>query len=305
MSEKRRDNKNRILHTGESQRKDGRYVYKYTDAAGKQQFVYAWKLTPTDKTPAGKRDGLSLREKERQIQKDLQDNIDPLGAKMTVCQLYEKYMNQRPNVRRNTKLRQECKLRMLREEPLGARSIDRVRPSDAIEWVIQLKDKGYADKTIEGHKAALKSAFQIAIRDDYIRKNPFDFQLNTVIPDDTKARTALTPEQERQLLDFAKQDRVYRKYYDAIVILLGTGLRISELCGLTVSDLDFEHRILTIDHQLLRDGKAGYYVNPPKTKSGTRQVPMSEAVYQALKRALPDSSEQDEPCIDGYRGFLF
>ena len=41
MSEKRRDNKNRILRTGESQRKDGRYAYKYVDAFGKSQFVYA------------------------------------------------------------------------------------------------------------------------------------------------------------------------------------------------------------------------------------------------------------------------
>ncbi|HBH1676714.1 TPA: integrase DNA-binding domain-containing protein, partial [Clostridioides difficile] len=56
MSEKRRDNKNRILRTGESQRKDGRYAYKYIDTFGKPQFVYSWKLVPTDKTPAGKRD---------------------------------------------------------------------------------------------------------------------------------------------------------------------------------------------------------------------------------------------------------
>lgn len=28
MSEKRRDNRNRILHNGESQRQDGRYAYK-------------------------------------------------------------------------------------------------------------------------------------------------------------------------------------------------------------------------------------------------------------------------------------
>ena len=53
MSEKRRDNRNRILRSGESQRKDGRYAYKYTDTFGKVQFVYAWKLVPTDKTPAG------------------------------------------------------------------------------------------------------------------------------------------------------------------------------------------------------------------------------------------------------------
>lgn len=76
---KRRDNKNRILRTGESQRKDGRYAYKYTDTFGKPQFVYAWKLVPTDKTPAGKRDDISLREKEKEIQKDLDDGIDPIG----------------------------------------------------------------------------------------------------------------------------------------------------------------------------------------------------------------------------------
>lgn len=55
MAEKRRDNKGRILRTGESQRKDGRYAYKYTDSTGKPQFVYAWKLVATDKTPTGKR----------------------------------------------------------------------------------------------------------------------------------------------------------------------------------------------------------------------------------------------------------
>ena len=64
MAEKRRDNKGRILRTGESQRKDGRYAYKYTDSTGKPQFVYAWKLVATDKTPTGKRDDISLREKE-------------------------------------------------------------------------------------------------------------------------------------------------------------------------------------------------------------------------------------------------
>ena len=81
MSEKRRDNKNRILRTGESQRKDGRYAYKYIDTFGKPQFVYSWKLVPTDKTPAGKRDDIALREKEKEIQKDLDDGIDHIGKK--------------------------------------------------------------------------------------------------------------------------------------------------------------------------------------------------------------------------------
>ncbi|VHX27344.1 integrase [Clostridioides difficile] len=90
------------MRLGESQRKDGRYVYKYTDIFGKPQFVYSWKLVPTDKTPAGKRDDISLREKEKQIKKDLDDGIDTVGGKMTVCQLYEKKNNQRKNIKRNT-----------------------------------------------------------------------------------------------------------------------------------------------------------------------------------------------------------
>ena len=78
---KRKDSKNRNLRNRESQRKDGRYVYKYTDIYGKPQFIYSWKLVPTDKTPAGKRDDISLREKEAQIKKDLNDGIDTVGGK--------------------------------------------------------------------------------------------------------------------------------------------------------------------------------------------------------------------------------
>lgn len=102
--EKRRDNKGRLLKSGESQRSDGRYAYKYIDTFGEPQFVYSWKLVPTDKVPAGKRPCLSLREKIKQIQKDLDDGIDTIGKKMTVCQLYEKYTRQRGNVRKGTHL---------------------------------------------------------------------------------------------------------------------------------------------------------------------------------------------------------
>lgn len=87
MSGKRRDSKNRILRNGESQRQDGRYTFKYIDATGKQQFVYSWKLEKTDKTPQGKRDDISLREKEKLILKDLDDEIVPRGGEMTVLEL--------------------------------------------------------------------------------------------------------------------------------------------------------------------------------------------------------------------------
>ena len=144
MSIKRRDNKNRILNTGESQRKDGRYVYKYTDNLGKPQFIYAWKLVPTDKTPKGKRNDLSLREKEHEIQKDIYDGIDTIGKKMTVCQLYAKKNSQRPKVKDSTQIGRNRLMKSLEEDKLGACSIENVKMSDAKAWALRMKEKGVA-----------------------------------------------------------------------------------------------------------------------------------------------------------------
>ena len=305
MSEKRRDNKNRILRTGESQRKDGRYAYKYTDTFGKAQFVYAWKLVPTDKTPAGKREDISLREKEKEIQKDLDDGIDPIGKKMTVCQLYAKQIRHRANVRHGTKQGRKQLMRILEEDSLGGCPIENVKLSDAKEWALRMKEKGYSFKTINNHKRSLKAAFYTAIQDDYIRKNPFDFQLNTILEDDTEPKVPLSPTQEASFLSFIEGDKVYRKYYDEIAILLGTGLRISELCGLTEKNIDFENRLINVDHQLLKVSGIGYHIEVPKTKSGVRQIPMSTKVCEAFQRVLQERKRTTPFTVGGYSGFLF
>lgn len=305
MSEKRRDSKNRILRSGESQRKDGRYAYKYTDTFGKSQFIYAWKLVSTDKTPTGKRDDISLREKVKEVQKDLDDGIDTIGKKMTVCQLYEKMTRHRGNVRQNTKNGRKRLMNILEQDRLGSCSIDSVKMSDAKEWALRMKEKGLSYKTISNDKRSLKAAFYSAIQDDCVRKNPFDFQLNTVLEDDTEPKVPLTQTQEKAFLSFAQNDKTYQKYYDELVILLGTGLRISELCGLTDNDLDFENRIVNVDHQLLKDTEIGYYIETPKTKSGIRQIPMSEDVYEAFKRVLENHKGTNPIIVDGYSNFLF
>jgi len=305
MSEKRRDSKNRILRSGESQRKDGRYAYKYTDPFGKPQFVYAWKLVPTDKTPTGKRDDISLREKEKAIHKDLDDGIDTVGKKMTVCQLYAKQNRHRGNIKYNTKIGRERLMKLLEQDRLGSSSIDSVKMSDAKEWALRMAEKGIAYNTISNDKRSLKAAFYTAIQDDCIRKNPFDFKLNTVIEDTTQPKVPLSAIQEKELLDFVQSDEVYRKYYDDLIILLDTGLRISEFCGLTDTDVDFENRIVNVDHQLLYGGEIGYYIEPPKTESGIRQLPMTERVYESFRNVLKRRKGTKPIIVDGYSGFLF
>ncbi len=304
MSEKRRDNKGRILRTGESQRADGRYMYKYVNRAGETKVVYSWKLVATDRVPKGKRDDLSLREKEREIQRDLEDGIDTKGKKMTLCELYAKKTAQRINVKKNTLAGRKYLMDALKQDKLGSRSIDSIKPSDAKEWAVRMKEKGYGFKTISNYKRSLKASFYMAIEDDYVRKNPFDFQLSEVIDDDSESRQALSEEQEEKLLSFLQHDTVYQKYYDDVLILLKTGLRISELCGLTAQDLDFENHTINIDHQLLRN-QEGYYIETPKTKCGIRKVPMSEEAGKAFQRVLKRKKTGKSIQIDGYRNFLF
>lgn len=129
------------------------------------------------------------------------------------------------------------------------KSIDAVKQSDAKEWVIRMSEKGFAFQTISNFKRSLKAAFYTAIEDDSIRKNPFNFALDTVIEDDRERKAALTPKQEESLLAFMEQDTVYRKYRDEVIILLGTGLRISEFCGLTTA-LDFKKRQINVDRRV-------------------------------------------------------
>ncbi len=303
MSERRRDNKGRILRTGESQRKDGRYMFKFVDAQSKPRFLYSWKLVATDRVPKGKRECVALRDKEREVQRDLEDGIDTMGKRMTVCQLYERYNQSRANVRRSTKRGREQLMRVLREDELGSRRIENVKPTDAKGWALRMRRKGYAYTTINNHKRSLKAAFYSAIQDDFIRKNPFDFKLSDVIENDTKSKVPLSPAQKEAFLSFMRTDAVYSRYYDEVVILLGTGLRISELCGLTEADIDLAARSIRVDHQLLVAEGGACYIDAPKTKSGERVIYMSQKVYEAFRRVLMRS--RPNAVADGRTGFLF
>lgn len=301
--EVRRDNKGRILRTGESQRPDGRYMYKNSNLGTKP--IYSWKLVPTDKVPKNKRPDLSLREKIAELEKDLSDGIDPAGKKMTVCQLYKKQNSLRKNVKRNTVKGRKQFMNLLKKDFLGSMTIDTVKLSDAKAWAIRMSENGIAYSSIRNYKRSLKASFYLAIQDDYIRKNPFDFKLSDVLDDDTEEKIALTSEQETNLLAFMKVDKVYCKYYDEVIILLNTGLRISELCGLTLSDIDMRNRSIDVNHQLLKDSEIGYYIELPKTKNGKREIPMAEQTYQAFKRLLKSRENVIPFRVENHSNFLF
>ena len=300
MSEKRRDNKKRILRTGESQRPDGMYMYRYTDASGKVKTIYSWKLVSTDTLPAGKKDKEALRDLEKKIQKELDEEIVPNGGGYTVLGLTKKYIGQKTGVKKTTRAGYGTVINLLKKDPFGARRIDTVKLSDAKERLIRLQQKdGKSYSAIHSIRGVVRPAFQLAVDDDILRKNPFEFHLATVLVNDAVTREAITRKEERTFLEFIKNDTHYRKYYDGMYILFKTGMRISEFTGLTVKDIDMENRTINIDHQLQKTGTL-VYIDTTK-----RVIPMTDDVYEAFQNILRSRPKiKIEPMIDGYSGFL-
>lgn len=229
MSEKRRDNRNRILHEGEYQRADGRYRFRYVDIHGNEGNLYSWRLDHNDPIPKGKKMELSLREKEKQLEQDMFNGLVPGGGGLTVLELVEKYVSLKIGVRQSTYAGYKTVINLLKKDDFGKKRIDKVKLSDAKAWLIKLQrvdGKGYS--SIHTIRGVLRPAFQMAEEDDLIRKNPFGFELVNVIVNDSVRREAVTRKQEREFLRFIKEDAHFCKYYDAIFILFNTGLRISD-----------------------------------------------------------------------------
>ncbi len=304
--EVRRDSKGRKLWNGESQRKDGQYEYKYMDAFGNRKTVYSWKLTASDPLPKGKRDCISLRDQQKQIRRDCVDKVAVDGGNMTVLELVKRYVAQKQGVRHNTKANYKFVINIIDKEVFGTKRIDKIRLSDAKAWVIKLQKDGRGYSTIHAIRGIIRPAFQMAVDDDLIRKNPFDFQLHTVVVNDSVTREAITKQQEKVFLDFIKNDKHFSRYYDGIFILFKTGLRISEFCGLTIGDIDFEQKRISVTHQLQRKRSMEYIMEEPKTSSGIRYIPMSQEVSECFRRILSKRKKPKvEPMIDGKCGFLF
>lgn len=293
MAEKRKDNRGRILKTGESQRADGTYQYRYKQVPkGKWYYVYAPTLE-------------ELRTKEKPIQKDVDDGVNYCEGKITVIELLERYISLKQGVRHATKVGYKFVLNLVKNEDFGSRRINTIKTSDAKLWFMKLQKDGRGFSTITSVRGVVKPAFQMACDEDIIRKNPFSFSLAGVVVNDTKKRVALKPEEQKVFMDFIKNDSHYSCYYDEFTVLLGTGVRVSEFCGLTLSDLDFDTRKIRVERQLIKEKGGIYHVEKTKTDSGVRFIPMSEDVYQSLKNIVKNRKKpQREMMIDGYAGFL-
>lgn len=282
----RRDIKKRPLRPGETQKKDGRYMFKYKDLDGKTCYAYSWRLTKNDPLRKGKPRDIPLREKERLIQEDLLRGISHSGGNTTVLAYVEKYIETKSGVRDTTKANYKTVLNILKKKPFGRMKIKDVRQSDARLFLVALSNEGKGISSIYNVRGVLRPAFRMAYDDQLISRNPFDFMMKTIMQTKYVKRNALSKDQTHRFLNFLKSDKHFSEYHDAIQFLFETGLRISEFAGLTLDDIDMENKKIRIDHELMRNSNMEYYVDKPKTDAGIRTIPLSSTAYQTLQRIL-------------------
>lgn len=313
----RKDSKNRNLLTGEYQKSDGRYEYRYTDANGERRSVYSWTLTQTDRAPAGKTSAKCLRELEREIAKDVQDEIDGFKArKMTLNAFFLEYIESKKELKETTRVNYKYMYKTYVWGDFGMKKIFDIKYSDVKKFYNHLiQDCHLKPNTLDTIHTVLHPIFGMAVRDGYIRTNPTDgvmAELKKSNNWERPKRHALTEAQQIEFMNYVRSSEKYSHWLPLMTVLLGTGGRVGEILGLTWDDIDFDNEIISINHNLLYHvsedtGKSKLSVGTPKTRSGEREIPMFSAVKDALLKLYEEQEKNGfyEANVDGYTGFIF
>lgn len=270
---KRTDSKGRILRNGEMQRaEDNRYLYRYTDLSGKKRTVYAVTL-------------VELREKEKQIERDLQDGIDSSKGDMTLNQMFQVYMETKSDLRESTRCNYLGVWKNAIENTLlGNMKISHIKQLHIRKFYSELVDKGLSANTIKLYHNLINPALELAVDSDIIRKNPAK-DCKKGIGGTKKERESMTISEQERMLDFIKNTDKYSVYYPMIIFALSTGLRVGQLTGLRWADVDMKENVVHIRQQLiyknLGDG-CKFHIQDLKTEAGRRDIPLTENARKSL-----------------------
>lgn len=305
MAKARKDLRGRALKPGEIQRKDDqRYMYSYTDPLGRRKFIYANDLT-------------ELREKEQKLQRDQLDGLDLYAqGKATINDTFDRYISTKYELRDSTKDGYLYFYDHFVRDNFGMKKLIEVKYSDVLQYYYYLlNDLDVSISTVETIHGLLHPTFTLAVRDDIIRKNPTDGVMAEISKKTSKSsgiRHALTRDQQRAFMDYMAKHPVYYHWWPLFTVLLGTGMRIGECLGIRWEDLDFEKRIVSVNHSIVyrystQKKDTTINVSLPKTEAGIRTIPMLDIVKDAfdIEKEEQAITGENTQVIDGMSGFVF
>lgn len=315
-TEKRKDTKNRLLKTNEYQKSDGRYEYRYVQN-GKMYSIYSWRLIESDPQPKGKKLSPALRTMEKEIQKDIVEDINFLKSRrVTLNEMFEKTMKvksqkYRPTTKSNYYCMYNCHIR----KSIGMMTLEELTPLKIASFYSELHKQSLATSTLFHLHSLLKMTCKMAVKEKLLRVNPFSeaqeiyFSQSEITYHSRKE--ALTREQEKTLLDLYKYRKNCPPYlYPMVVVALNTGLRVGELCGLQFDDIDFQNGIINVQNNLVgfhENGEQIYLNARPKTENGIRKVPMLASVKEILLelKMQEEFEKAQQVGLAGLNNFVF
>ena len=301
---KRQDTNRIVLRKGESRRPDGRYDFRWTDANGKRHSIYAATLQ-------------ELRQKEKDIQLDTLQNINTNNRYTTVNDMYQKWLELKRGIKDNTLQNYRYMYEnFVQSSRLGKMRVSDVRKSDVNAFYNTLvEERGLQSSTLDSIQAVLYQVFDMAVEDEYLRSNPSSNalkEIKRVYNLRPTKRKALTLEEERIFLDFLQSSPTYQHWYPVFAVMLGTGMRVSEIAGLRWEDIDLDKEIISVNHTLVyyKHAVNGCYQNihSPKSAAGNRIIAMQKTVKEAFITERDYQNAMDHHCtvtIDGYTNFIF
>lgn len=186
-----------------------------------------------------------------------------------------------------------------------------------------METKKLSVSTCDGIQTVLRQVFKYAVRKRLIPLNPAEGAMTDLKLSTRKeqAHPALTKAQQDRFLSFMKDHPIYHHWHPIFTVMLGTGMRISEVAGLRFCDVNIDEGTINIDHNLLYYQDKGmkkmtHKVGKTKTKASKRVVAMIDGVKEAFeeqKQWLKDSGTTCQCTIKGepdapeewYTDFIF
>ena len=263
---------------GICQRKDGKYAARYTAKDGSRKERHFNTLP-------------EARNWLADVQYEEKHDVCRQSYEMTVDSWFEFWITNlvgdlAPNTRRNYRERYKHNIQPV----IGNLRLCDVKPMHC-KIVLNRMEATYAGSTIRQCYIAMGTMLRAAVMNDMITKHPMDGVRFTKPVRDVDDIKFLTVEEQAAFLEAAKDSHNYRQY----VLLLETGLRTSEMIGLTWDSVDWRKRTLTVNKTLeYRHSEGIWRAGPPKSKSSYRTIPLTSRAYGVLKACYDERFTRKE-----------
>jgi integrase len=247
------------------------------------------KLGP--KRPPGGRDGLTRPQAERELRRriEAESNVKTVGDRRTVAETGERLIEHLGALgRKPTTLSTYGSLLRTHLIPrLGARSLDRIEADDVERLVVAMRREGASPKTIVNAVTLLHQIFEFGERKGWCQANPCK-QVDRPQLEDAADIRFLTMEEVEALLRATPDDHPLGPTDRAVHLTAAmTGLRQGELLALRWRDVDWAAGRIRVRQNYVR----GHW-GTPKSRRGSRSVPMADRVAGELERQYQRSAFQ-------------